>query len=421
MGAELTSRLTDLAVVDACVDRETSSVDTHMGWVPHSLGAGYAGIALALAENAAALGDAELAERASGAVLTCMQKIARATAEHPVEGAGLFSGTSGLGYVLDRLVATEPRFSRMADATHAALLEQHESLVPARPDSGVSFLEYDLIEGAAGVLLHLVSSARADAGTVTAVDGLVDYLLWLVAEPDEVGGLPRWFTPPEAYPTPRYLETFPHGLLNLGLSHGLPGVLVALAQVLRSGHREGEVRRAVERTTELLDAARTGAGWDWAIDPRAEHPGVTRQDAPDAWCYGTPGVCLALRHAGEALGSAELTREADRTFESMIARHQAGPSSLSPTVCHGDAGLVLLTDHFASRGNAAAAEWVQQQAQVLVSKTSTVLPLGVQDHENGGHLVDDPSLLTGSAGVARVLVHLAAGSTPGSFLPFVGE
>ncbi len=421
VGRMIIGRLSDMDLVATCIERALATPGAHFGWSPSSLGAGYTGIALSVVENLPALGEEEAAE-ARGAVMALLRMAVEDTAQHPVERAGLHTGTAGLAFTLLRATTAEPRYAPTWRRAHDALLSQTDCLSPVRREEGTSFFEFDLIDGAAGVLLYLLAVGD-DPATDAARRTVLDFLIWITAVAPDAVSLPRWYTPPGAYPGPQYHDAFPGGLLNLGLSHGLPGVVVALSRAVGLGHRTDEVRGAVERSVAWLERTRTDAGWDWAVGVGEDRLPVVKPNhgAMDAWCYGDAGVSLALRHAGDALGSHELARSAEAAFEASAERYLGAPSTLSPTVCHGDAGMALLTSFFADRGHPEAAGWARAATRRVLDKCDPSTALGVQDKENGGALVDDPTLLTGAAGVARTLLHVSATTRPGALLPFLGE
>lgn len=424
--ADIAVRLTDAVLVGDCLRQCEASGSESFGWVPPSLGAGHAGLALALSD-VSSLSASSVGDDLAAAALDNIRTVATLTRDAPVAGAGLFMGTSGIAYVLSRLTDRDERYAPVWEAVHSSLLGQRGEALPPRRPSGVSFLEYDVIDGAAGVLMYLLASGRRDAETVRLAHELVDYLLWLLEAPHE-GHPPSWWTPAEAYITPRYAESFPSGLLNLGLSHGLPGVLLVLADALDLQYRGREMRSALLRWSDWLLARRTSDGWDWAVgvSPDQERYEEAEHRLAPTWCYGDMGVCVALAHVAAALGSAGLAAAVDDVVSECLrvgsqpASSDDGAAQTSPTVCHGEAGVLLMARHFAAGGHAQAAQYLVARTPHLLARYEPGLPLGVQDIDNAGRRLDDPGLLTGAAGVAQVLAGVSSAEGAGSFLPFLG-
>ena len=121
-----------------------------------------------------------------------------------------------------------------------------------------------------------------------------------------------------------------------------------------------------------------------------------------------PGTARALWLAGTALDEPRYLRAA---LDTMAAAPTGGLDS--PTLCHGTAGLLLLTAGFAvgtgqPRWRAAAAT----QTDELLDRYDPASLFGYRDVEPAGNQVDNPGLLWGAAGVALALLALADVEAP---------
>lgn len=123
-----------------------------------------------------------------------------------------------------------------------------------------------------------------------------------------------------------------------------------------------------------------------------------------AWCYGAPGIACALLNAAAALGDPRLRSIAVDAFEAVLRRFDDSGRISSATVCHGTAGLVLICAEFARRtGSEKARTSLPRLTEHLLSHCDPDLPLGIQDLEQPGVLLDSPGILTGADGVALAL------------------
>jgi hypothetical protein len=207
----------------------------------------------------------------------------------------LFHGAPAVAFVLH--TGAHPAYAGML-----AALDEHVNDVTAlklaagyqRIDRGEPTWpgEYDLISGLAGVgVYHLVRHGSADSGMTSAV---LDYLIAL-AEPVSRHGesLPGWWssTGPAGTPDPAW----PGGHLNLGMAHGIAGVLALLSGAMRSGIQVEGHARAVGELCAAFDRYRQGSSacpwWPAMISLSEYSNGIAnseRQSRP-SWCYGTPG------------------------------------------------------------------------------------------------------------------------------------
>ena len=244
-----------------------------------------------------------------------------ALATRPI-GAALYSGFTGVAWAAEHLSGDgdEDLNEEIDEALLAAL---------AMPWNG----DYDLITGLVGFGVYAVERAHRPSA-VACLEAIVDRL---AHDAVSLGHGLTWFTPPDLLP-PRNREANPHGYYNLGLAHGVPGIIVLLADACRLGIRADTARPLLEGAVEWVVSQRLSdrAG---ARYPAFVTPGVEPEPSRLAWCYGDPGVAASLLYAARAAGRADWERVA-----LDIASHAA---SSAPEVaiirdaglCHGALGL----------------------------------------------------------------------------------
>jgi hypothetical protein len=203
--------------------------------------------------------------------------------------------------------------------------------------------EYDLISGLTGLgVYHLVRHGSAASGMTAAV---LDYLVTL-AEPVFWHGesLPGWWsgTGPASTPDPAW----PRGHLNLGMAHGIAGILALLSGAMRSGIQVDGHAKAVRELCATFDRYRQGSSacpWWPAMITFAEYKhgmANSERQARPSWCYGTPGHARAQQLAGRALDDHERMRVAERALAGCVLDRQVTGLLTDASLCHGWAGLV---------------------------------------------------------------------------------
>lgn len=135
--------------------------------------------------------------------------------------------------------------------------------------------------------------------------------------------------------------------INLGLSHGIPGVLLILVKSYMKGIRISGHLKAIQYLKDILFNSYiiNQKCWpDFIIfydDPNKVM--IEKKYARDAWCYGTPGVAYVMLKTAEVLNDDHLkTISVDAMLNSL--KHQSG--IISSTFCHGYAGLLYLSNRF---------------------------------------------------------------------------
>jgi lantibiotic biosynthesis protein len=149
-----------------------------------------------------------------------------------------------------------------------------------------------------------------------------------------------WFTPPERLLS-RNRKQSPFGYYNLGVAHGVPGVIALLAGACRAGIRPevahplltGAVRWVM---SQRLSESRGGRYPAWIA------PGHESRPCRLAWCYGGPGVAATLLYAAKVLCHEEWEAAA-MDIATHAARATPEESGVEDAgLCHGAFGLAHL-------------------------------------------------------------------------------
>lgn len=454
-----------------------------------SLASGHAGIALLYAYLARAErgGDPDLAAARMGVddhaevAMGHVDAAITAMAEQPM-GAGLYSGFPGIAWVVTHV---ESLLAASADATGAEGTEGMEGTEHGAgtdgPDNGPDDGPDDAARGD-GAGDAESPDGDGDAGdTDDGADAIDDALLGLVRmqpwshDYDLISGLvgmgvyalerlPRpaarqcleeildrlderaergphgitWHTPPEHLP-PHQLALHPGGYYNLGLAHGVPGVIGLLGAMWAADVARPRVAALLEPAVAwLLSRALPpglGARYDWAegaaVTPGAA-PSATASAARDAtadaatggnadtaprparsaWCYGDPGVAAALLLAGRAMGNARWIEEARALALGIATRPEADAGVVDAGLCHGSAGLAhVLYRLYRGTGDPALAEaaraWLVRTLDMRAPEAAPkVAGFHARTSDAQGALCweEDPGMLTGAAGVALALL-----------------
>jgi hypothetical protein len=252
--------------------------------------------------------------------------------------------------------------------------------------------EYDLISGLTGLgLYHLVRHGSAGSGMTAAV---LDYLVAL-AEPVSRHGesLPGWWSGAGPGGTPDPARRGGH--LNLGMAHGIAGILALLSGAMRAGIQVEGHAKAVRELCETFDRYRQGNSacpwWPAMISLREHRQGRTSQErqARPSWCYGTPGQARAQQLAGLALGDQERMRVAERALAGCVLDQQVTAFLADASLCHGWAGVVQ------ALWRAASDALSPQPLQAALNKARR----GMEDHLARAGPPASGGLLEGTSGI----------------------
>ncbi|WP_435581588.1 lanthionine synthetase C family protein [Amycolatopsis thermoflava] len=277
-------------------------------------------------------------------------------------------------------------------------LAQHRvGTAAARAGSGkaTSFSEYDLFTGLTGIgRLLLQHNPGADE-----LEQVLTYLVHLT-EP-RADELPGWWV---AHDPDTTIAT-PAGHANLGLAHGISGVLALLGTALRYGVTVEGHADAIARICAHLDTWRhdddSGPWWPEWLTHDELRTGRSRQRGPlrPSWCYGTPGIARAQQIAAIATGDTARQRLAEDALTACLTDPAQLAHITDTSLCHGWAGLYQTA--WRSAQDALSADISRHLPRVAASLS----------HSTSNTSDQDTGFLTGTAGLA-LAAHTAIHRTP---------
>jgi hypothetical protein len=310
-----------------------------------------------------------------------------------VIGASLYSGFTGVGWaaeIVDQMLEAD------AEDRNAAIDEAVLHLLRTVEWAQAPF---DLINGLAGLGIYALE--RLPLAPARECVELVVARLDEVARRD--GDRAYWWTGAHLIHARR--PEYPDGNADLGVAHGVPGVVAFLARACAAHVAEDTAR-------SLLDAA---VRWvlDWAApeDPAQRipyfyAPGLPSPPARSAWCYGDPGVAAILMVAARAVGDTSWERDAIALAHRAASRPVDETGVVDAGFCHGSAGLGHLFNRmYQATGDRQLADaagywlqrtldWCQSPGELARSSAS----------DTSRFPWDGPGVLEGAAGVALVLL-----------------
>jgi Lanthionine synthetase C-like protein len=304
----------------------------------------------------------------------------------------LYDGAGALAVVLDAVDPEHAALTGVRAKLRDALAASLRDLPPADPATSRA---YELVNGAAGravALAHAVET-RAAGGE---------------PEPDDPARAPACaalasfasFADGFATAVERCLASAdPHvAAVNLGVAHGIPGMLAAL-NVALPGERD-LARRYVElllRCSHRVDGAhRWGAVWRPDVLPSARR----------AWCYQSVGVAAVLADRARIDRDDALHALATNAIAAVLDAPEPEDEPWDFALCHGRSGVASILRRFAD--DERLARHAERLAREVLATFDERAPLGYRTAlSQDGRLEDRAGFLDGALGIAQFLTDAA--------------
>jgi len=365
-----------------------------------SLASGSAGLAILFAyldQARSGYGDKETAQY-------FLEQAIDAVASVPMDSS-LYGGVTGVAWAMAHLRGWFLEADH--DATEAMDTLLRDSL-SRRPWRG----SYDLTQGLVGFGVYAMEQLPKQIG-IECLAHVIDRLDENAERtPDGI----TWFTSWELLPASQRRVSF-IGNYNLGVAHGVPGVIAFLAQVCALDERKiPGVTKVRAKARPLLDGAvawllaqKISAGAE-CVFPEWIFRGLSLRSSRVAWCYGDLGIAAALLAAASCMNDANWEREAVRLARRVAERSFDQSGVKDCALCHGAAGAGHLFNRmFQTSGES----WLKDAALGWFQRA-----LEMRRPEGGiagfaafrlDHWSNEVGILEGAGGIALALL---AGVTP---------
>ncbi len=280
--------------------------------------------------------------------------------------------------------------------------------------------EYDLVTGPVGFGVYALERLPRPIA-IACLERVVAYLAEKAVRPSclSSGGSHiaevTWRVEP-TWLTPEYRARYPRGVYDLGMAHGVPGVIALLARACAVGV-------AADTAWPLLDGAVRWLLVQRAYNEPAGFPAWidldgTPEPARLAWCYGDLGVSVSLLSAARCLGVAHWEQAALAIGRWAATRLPEQSGVVDAGLCHGAAGVGHLFNRlFQATGEACFADvsryWFQRTLEMRQSGRGIGGYLaGAVGPEDAMIWRPEPGLLVGAAGIALALLSAATPIEP---------
>ncbi|CAI8901707.1 lanthionine synthetase C family protein [Bacillus sp. IT-79MI2] len=369
------------SIIMADVDRELRELKSN------SLSSGYPGVCLLLGalDNMDPDGEWDIV------AFEYLKRVQAHLQTGSFHSLSLFHGLAGIMMGVEACSRNNSRYQVFLKQLSKIFLEHYPAVLQdsfKRIQSGVKIDDYDIISGWAGIgRCLLVFSEQPQL--YRCVKDIINYMVQFVnyKQLSNPSSQP-WHISRENLFLEDEKKIYPSGNFNCGLSHGIAGVLAFLSIAAQHGLVVSGQYKAIEKiATWLINWIQEDEGIKFIpnVIKFEDHIIDTYTDGfnhRDAWCYGSPGVARTLWISGNICKREDWKSEALILCKSTFQRSQDKWKVVSPTFCHGYAGLLSLTQEMWKASNDNSLELYRDQLVLEILKYYDVnAPLHFYDFE----------------------------------------
>ncbi len=326
----------------------------------------------------------------------------------------LFGGLCGLGWTVEHVsqvlngltLRTQVATRGIQNASlQEDLNEEVDAAVIGRLSSPKKVRVFDLLNGLVGQGVYFLERwplGRSEEGLRLVVTALEEIS-------ERGSNTATWRTPPDLI-ADRERNLCPDGYYNLGVAHGVPGVLHCLCQIARTGVEAKTVSRLLDETLEWL-IAQSGSDKERLRFKAWVSSGGKSSDARPVWCYGDLGVAAVLLQVAHGRTNDILNTFVSEMLETCLKLPVESYHLQDAGFCHGAGGIAHIYNRIYQRlGDErfrdAALNWYERLLKMFRPDTgfggyamyATTGPGGTAAWEPW------PGLLGGSIGIALALL-----------------
>ncbi len=306
-------------------------------------------------------------------------------ATNDVAHGSLYTGHSGYALCASLVSRGTGRYRRMIEQLCELSAREVIGYCDAAQGAPFTSSHYaELIGGIAGQLLIL-----DDARYLPVWLRAAQFFEWMTEDTQ------RWCVPNQNDP-----DSGPRN--DLGVSHGIAGIMGSLALGPRTDVGITVVRRIAQLLTDSATDADLAPQWPSILGSAGRE-----QMARAAWCYGSPGLSCVLFNAALYLQDNQLIELATRSVRALLARPLESWGMVDMGLCHGVAGNAVM---LARMAGVIECEQINGLANTLFDQLLAAfdeqLPLGYDSYTLLGR-IDAPGFLEGTAGIAMALLTLS--------------
>lgn len=204
---------------------------------------------------------------------------------------------------------------------------------------------YDTITGLSGILRYLIE-IKSESGVEGIMKNILDYFVLLCGDKNcNRGNIPRYLV------KNKLMDANESGneIINMGLAHGIAGVMISMSLALKNGIEVTGQREAIENLLTVYKDSKNDDG------KRITWPGQllyedfinlknNKKSERASWCYGVPGIARAIYVSSRIINDEEGIKLSLQALRAQAVCELDEYGLNSPTICHGYSAPLIVNE-----------------------------------------------------------------------------
>ncbi|ABO65652.1 lantibiotic biosynthesis protein [Geobacillus thermodenitrificans] len=338
-----------------------------------------------------------------------MKKIGEQMNQHGFPSLSMFTGLAGIGLAAVCLSKGGKRYQNFISTINQVIEERIGEMIEYLKQKPYPNMDdYDAISGVAGIASYCLLFPQEMKKSITLI---LKYIIDLSQDKQmEDINVPGWYIPPMNAFSDTERRKWPSGFFNIGLSHGIPALLIVLCNAKKLNiyvHGQDEcIQRIADFLMKFQIKDENGSYWGTHVSLEEYKNGsVLNKDTRDAWCYGTPGVAYSLLIAGKTLNNQSYI---DCAVSGMKLASKRLYNIFSPSFCHGLSGVAYICNRFYEETNISDfKEAACKLVDDIIKFYNEEFPFGfknIEESEGSTKYYDYVGLIDGTAGILLTIL-----------------
>lgn len=255
----------------------------------------------------------------------------------------LYSGAVGIAVALSEISQQTDEYKNLLNSLDEYITYCTNEMIDNFDWETVTPPNYDVIEGLSGVLIYFITFKSE--GNKVLINRIINFLTELISN-DNNGIIKMYISVGHQMSEPEE-HIYPDGCLNLGLAHGLAGIISVLTYANSKGYDFARLDK-IEDAIEIYEKFQLNDSLVWKDGLTKDeylsgHIKVKSNFIRDAWCYGRPGIALAYLYYGIVSKKQYFIEKSENILINSLDCLLCVDSTM---ICHGISGILLTAMHF---------------------------------------------------------------------------